>query len=96
LKDVAASVYLPQDKMALTLDGTTRWPDARRLRRLGETRTFGSPARVRDILARIADAMAETMREIRAYGKEHAEFAEIGERMIQQWEEGVQVSLKEA
>src|SRR5262249_25003460 len=63
---------------------------------LGETRTFGSPARGRDILAGIADAMAETMREIRAYGKEHAEFAEIGGRMIQQWEEGVRVSLKEA
>jgi serine/threonine-protein kinase HipA len=93
---VTTSVYLPQDNMALTLDGTTRWPDARRLRRLGETRLTGTPARVRDILARIADAMAETMGEIRAYRSEHPAFAEIGERMMQQWEEGMHGSLKEA
>ena len=93
---VTTSAYLPQDNMALTLDGTTRWPDVRRLRRLGETRMIDTPARVRDILARIADAMAETMGEIRAYRREHPEFAEVGERMMQQWEEGMRGSLKEA
>jgi serine/threonine-protein kinase HipA len=93
---VTTSIYLPQDNMALTLDGTTRWPDARRLRRLGETRLTSTPARVRDILARIADAMAETMGEIRAYARQRPTFAEIGERMMQQWEEGMRSSLKEA
>jgi serine/threonine-protein kinase HipA len=92
---VTTSVYLPKDNMALTLDGTTRWPDARRLRRFGETRMIGTPARVRDILARIADAMAETMGDIRAYRNEHPEFAEIGERMMLVWEEGIRESLRE-
>jgi serine/threonine-protein kinase HipA len=93
---VTTSVYLPQDNMALTLDGTTRWPDARRLRRLGETRMIGTPTRIRAILARIADAMAETMAEIRTYRKEHPAFAEVGERMVQAWEEGIRGSLNEA
>jgi len=92
---VTTSVYLPQDNMSLTLDGTTRWPDARHLRRLGETRMIGTPARIRDILARIADAMAETMGEIRTYRKDHPAFAEIGERMMEVWEDGMRESLRE-
>lgn len=92
---VTTSVYLPADNMALTLDGTTRWPDAKRLRRLGETRMIGTPARIRDIFVRIADALAETMGDIRAHRKEHPAFAEIGERMVRAWEEGVRGSLKD-
>src|SRR5580698_9606088 len=34
---VTTAVYLPKDSMALTLNGSTRWPAARELRRLGET-----------------------------------------------------------
>jgi len=93
---VTTSVYLPKDAMALTLNGTTNWPSARELQRLGETRMGGSPARVREILERIADAMATTWGEIRTYIKYHREFDEIGTRMIQQWEQGVATSLREA
>ncbi len=91
---VTTSVYLPRDNMALTLEGTTRWPDARRLRRLGEAHTIGGPARIRAIFELIAEAMAETMGEMRAYGKAHPDFAEIGERMIDAWEDGMRESLR--
>lgn len=50
---------------------------------------------MRDILARIADAMAETMGEIRAYRTEHPEFVEIGGRMMRVWEEGMRGALRE-
>jgi serine/threonine-protein kinase HipA len=52
---VTTAVYLPKDSMALTLNGTTKWPSSKELRRLGETRMGGSPARIREILERIAD-----------------------------------------
>jgi serine/threonine-protein kinase HipA len=39
---VTTSVYLPRDSMALTLNGTTKWPSANELQRLGETRMGGS------------------------------------------------------
>jgi hypothetical protein len=42
---VTTSVYLPKDSMALTLNGTTKWPSAKELRRLGETRMGATPAR---------------------------------------------------
>ena len=93
---VTTSVYLPKDCMALTLNGTTKWPSAKELQRLGETRMGATPARVRQILEHIADAMADASKELRAYMKAHAEFVEMGNRMLEQWEEGVTLSLRAA
>lgn len=93
---VTTSVYLPKDSMALTLNGTTNWPSARELQRLGETRLGRTPARVREILERVADAMTTTWGEIKIYMKGHPEFDDIGKRMIQQWEQGVATSLRAA
>ena len=82
--------------MALTLNGTTKWASAKELQRLGETRMGGTPARVRQILERIESAIADTSKDLHAYSKAHAEFTEIGSRMLQHWEEGVALSLKAA
>ena len=91
---VTTSVYLPQDSMALTLNGTTKWPKAKELQRLGETRMGASPARVKEIMGRIGEATAATSKDLRAYIKDHQEFEEVGSRMLQQWEQGVETSLK--
>lgn len=90
---VTTAVYLPTDSMALTLNGTTRWPDAKTLRRLGETRTQGSPSIVRLILQRISDALSDTAIEVRAYITEHPDFREIGEGVLAAWEKGREHSL---
>jgi serine/threonine-protein kinase HipA len=87
---VTTSVYLPKDSMALTLNGTTQWPEAKELRRFGETRMTGTPAQVRQILERISDALAETSVELERYLHGHPAFAEIGGRMLQMWEAGRQ------
>ncbi len=68
---VTTSVYLPKDSLALTLNSSTAWPAAKALRRLGETRGGGTPARIRQILERIAEAIRETAIEVRSYTKEH-------------------------
>jgi serine/threonine-protein kinase HipA len=93
---VTTSAYLPKDSMALTLNGTTKWASTKELQRLGETRMGGTPSRVRQILERVEAAVADTSKELRDYIKIHAEFMEIGNRMLQQWEEGVALSLKAA
>jgi serine/threonine-protein kinase HipA len=49
---VTTSVYLPKDSLALTLNGATKWPTAKELRRLGETRAGGTPAKIRHIRRR--------------------------------------------
>ena len=93
---VTTTAYLPKDGMALTLNGTTRWPTAKELQRLGETRTGDTPSRVRQILERIADAISITSAEVHTYIKEHPEFAEIGVRMLAEWERGIALSLRNA
>jgi serine/threonine-protein kinase HipA len=91
---VTTSVYLPNDGLALTLNGTTRWPTAKELRKLGETRAGCTPAKIRQILERIDGAIRETAKEVQAYTKQHPEFAEIGQRLLQEWESGSATSLR--
>jgi len=85
---VTTTVYLPRDNMALTLNGSTQWPTAKVLQRLGETRGAGTPSRVRSILEQIRDALSDVASEVREYGRTHPEFSETGNRMLEQWELG--------
>ncbi len=86
---VTTTAYLPADTMALTLNGSTRWPTRAQLQAFGETRQVGTPAAIRAMLERIETAMAETIAEIEAYAKVHRGFAEVGKRMICAWHEGL-------
>jgi serine/threonine-protein kinase HipA len=91
---VTTAIYLPKDSLALTLNGTTEWPDSKALRRLGETRMSGTPAKVREIFERISDALSQTATDLRSYATEHPDFAEVGERMLGEWEKGRKLSLE--
>ena len=91
---VTTSVYLPKDSMALTLNGTTKWASAMELQRLGEVRLGSTPARVRAILERVDHALVSAADEMRLYIKKHKEFSEIGNRMLQDWEQGAKHSLR--
>ena len=93
---VTTAIYLPKDSLALTLNGTTQWPDHKALRRLGETRMGGTPAKVRHIIERVLGALAQTETEIRSYIRTHPEFHEIGERMLEEWKKGRALSLQPA
>jgi serine/threonine-protein kinase HipA len=91
---ITTSVYLPKDSLALTLNGSTAWPTAKELRRLGETRAGGTPAKIRQILERISDAIHEITKEVTFYTQAHPEFTDIGQRMLQEWENGMNKSLR--
>ncbi|HEX3745787.1 MAG TPA: type II toxin-antitoxin system HipA family toxin [Bryobacteraceae bacterium] len=91
---VTTSVYIAKDGLALTLDGATKWPGAKELKKLGETRASLAPARIRQILERIREAMESTAVEVRAYIDEHPEFAEIGSGMLREWDSGIGHSLR--
>lgn len=91
---VTTTAYLPGDAMALTLDGSKRWPDPARLRRLGERRCGLETRRVTAVFGRIAEALADTGSDIRAYMRQRSSFAEVGGRMLEAWETGVRESLR--
>lgn len=92
---VTTTAYLPADAMALTLGGTTRWPDRRRLVQLGQLRAGLSINDIDAILEATADALAETRQAMQEYFSVSA-FPEIGERIAQAWEQGIRETLQES
>jgi serine/threonine-protein kinase HipA len=83
------------DTMALTLNGSTRWPSAKDLLRLGETRVGCTPARAKQLLRNVEGGMLETTKAVQSYVQGHPEFSEIGGRMLTEWEKGIALSLRE-
>jgi len=88
---VTTWAYIPNDPMALTLDGSTRWPDRKSLIRLGQTRCDLSQRRSEELIELTADALAAIAPDIRRYFAERE--GEIGLRMLQAWETGIKESL---
>ena len=91
---VTTAVYLSKDSMALTLNGSTRWPGFKELLRFGETRMGGTPSRIKEVFESIDDAISETAAEVRLYIKQNPDFAEVGQRMLEEWEKGASLSLR--
>jgi hypothetical protein len=54
----------------------------------------GTPAKIRAILERISDALSQTEIDLRSYINEHPDFKKVGERMLQEWAKGRQLSLQ--
>jgi serine/threonine-protein kinase HipA len=93
---ITTAVYLPKDSLALTLNGTTQWPDNKALQRLGETRMHGTPARVREIFEYISDSMRQTEIDLQSYIDDHRKFTDVGQRMLTEWANGRRLSLQSA
>jgi serine/threonine-protein kinase HipA len=85
---VTTTAYLPADRMALTLDGSTEWPDAKRLTRLGQVRAELSSKSVRLVFEAVSDAVADTRPAMVAYfaGADAA----LGARVAAAWNQGLQ------
>lgn len=86
---ITTTVYNPKDRMALTLNGTTAWPSGKDLVTFAERRSLGTPRELRTILERIRDAVNQVGKEIEYYRQEHPEFKDIADKMLAEWEVGV-------
>ena len=87
---VTTAVYLPADRMALTLNGSTEWPGSKELRKLGEMRTGLRPAQARQVLEQVASAITDTMPRVEESIREREGFAAIGTAMLAAWTAGRQ------
>ncbi len=88
---VTTTAYVPKDAMALTLNGSTNWPDAGELERLGQVRVDLSAREILEILEATADALTEVSQPLRSYF--NARDPELGSRILQAWETGIRESL---
>ncbi len=86
---VTTTAYLPKDRMALTLNGSTEWPSGKDLMRFAESRSLGSPRELRAIFERVADAISTTRAAVEAYSRDHSDFESVAKQMLHQWEQGL-------
>lgn len=86
---ITTTPYVPQDSMALTLDGTKRWPDAARLEKFGVRRCQLSKAAAKSIVAEVAEAVAGATAGLAQLGDLDPEASHIGPSMAQAWGAGV-------
>jgi len=86
---VTTTAYMPEDGLALTLDGSKRWPDARRLERFGVQRCQLTLPAARKILAEVADAVARVARDLREIAARDPGAGGLADRMRAAWAEGV-------
>ncbi len=90
---VSTQPYLPKDPMALTLNGSTNWPDRKALTLLGQTRCDLSSQTIKRVLEETSDALSKIAPDVVTYFKSTAKHREIGDRLLAAWEAGVQHSL---
>lgn len=88
---VTTSAYVPNDPMALTLDGSTNWPDQKGLLRLAQSRADITPKKAMAIFEATADAMSSIAPKIRQYFSSQEN--EVGTRILAAWETGIRDSL---
>jgi serine/threonine-protein kinase HipA len=86
---VTSSAYIKNDVPALTLAGTKKWWPRKMLERFAITHLSLPPGTVSATFSRMAEAVTETQAMIPGYITAHPEFREIGERMIDLWNEGI-------
>ena len=92
--DLVSTVpYIPKDGMALTLNGSTNWPDRKALTRLGQTRCDLSLQTIHSTLERAADVLTMLAPEITKYFNNNATHREIADRLLSAWQVGIQDSL---
>jgi serine/threonine-protein kinase HipA len=89
---VTTVAYLPVDQMALTLEGSTRWPDRSRLVHIGKTRADLDTAEIAAIMEATADALSD------AWVAAHPYFATcptpaVGTAIEAAWQAGIAGSL---
>jgi serine/threonine-protein kinase HipA len=90
---VSTQPYLPKDAMALTLNGSTDWPNRRQLTVLGQTRSDLTLQAISRIFEQTADVVSKIARDMDEYFKTKAKHNEIGNRMLAAWSAGIRESL---
>ena len=86
---ITTTAYLPQDTLALTMDGTKRWPDRKRLERFGVRHCQLTPAAAHAIVAEVVAAVDAVSKDLGAFSELDPGASETASRMKSAWVEGV-------
>lgn len=92
---VSTTPYLPKDALALTLGGSKAFPKTKALLAFGRRHCDLTESRVKELLDEVAEGISRAANDLRTHIREHPEFAEIGNRMLAEWENGISRSLRQ-
>jgi serine/threonine-protein kinase HipA len=90
---VTTAAYLPNDTLALMLDGTKRWPDAKRLVRFARQRCLLTEKAAKEIVAEVIEAVDQVSHDLKDLTELDPRAGEIADRMRTAWAQGI-ASLK--
>jgi serine/threonine-protein kinase HipA len=90
---ITTTAYLANDVMALSLAGSKRWPDSRRLIQLGQTRADLGISAIQKCFEETADAITDVAKDVEQYFRGRSKYPDIGTRMLAAWRAGVSQSL---
>jgi len=90
---VSTLPYVPKDGMALTLNGSTDWPDRKALTRLGQTRCDLSLAAINGTFEQAADVLTTLAPRVTSYFNDNSPHREIADRLLASWQAGIRDSL---
>ncbi|MEN3367414.1 MAG: serine/threonine-protein kinase HipA [Burkholderiales bacterium] len=92
---VSTTLYIPADTLALTLGGSKRFPNAKRLHEFGRVHCGLSNEQTRQVVERVADAVTETRAGVTQHMSDRPEFKDVGERLLACWDTGLKMTLSE-
>jgi serine/threonine-protein kinase HipA len=90
---VSTLPYIPRDGMALTLNGSTNWPDRRALTRLGQTRCDLPLRLINNTFEQAADVLTALAPDVTRYFTHNTTHREIGDKLLMAWQAGIRDSL---
>ena len=83
---VCTSVYIKDDKPALTINGKHKWLNKQEIIEFGKNVCLLSKEKTEELIDECIDAIESTIKELQEYIKENKEFMDIGSRMIEIWD----------
>ena len=86
---ITTTPYLPNDSLALTLDGTKRWPDAKRLVKFGIRHCGLTSLAAKSTLSEVAEAVASISKDLAKFSDLDPDAHETPSSMKSSWEQGI-------
>lgn len=86
---VCTTVYMPKDSMALTLNESKAFPNAKELEAFGRIHCDLQPARTKKAMQRVAAGVTQSTKEIREYASQNGDFERAADRLITQLNHGL-------
>ena len=86
---VTTTAYLKSDVPALTIEGRKIWWPRRTIEKFAVVNLSIAPAKAREIIDRVVEAVERMREAVRRYMADHPSFAPVGDGMLAAWRAGV-------